>query len=76
MLTRRFDDDHAAQARPAVPFPQPRPRRGHRVAACLDAAMLAVDGFMAADFRVFERARLLFGDEEFHVVAERSLIAL
>src|SRR5215831_4679316 len=75
-FTRRFDYDYAAQAWPAMACLEPCHVVDDRVTTRLDAAMIAVDGFMAADFGVLECACLLFGDEEFHVVAERSLIAL
>ncbi len=42
----------------------------------LDAAVVAVDGGVLADGRIFERDRLLFAGEQFDIVAQRALVAL
>ena len=42
----------------------------------LDAAVVAVDGPVLADFRILERDRLLLAGEQFDIVAQRALVAL
>ena len=42
----------------------------------LDAAVVAVDGPVLADFRILERDRLLLAGQQFDIVAQRALVAL
>ena len=45
------------------------------VGSGLDAAVVAVDGLMAADFCILEAIGLLFGGEQFDILAKSPLIA-
>ena len=55
----------------------PQPLRGTGVGPRFDAAVIAVDGLMLAHFGVLEEALgLLFGDEQFVILAQGPLIAL
>ena len=48
----------------------------HCIGSGLDAAVIAVDGFMSGDLGIAEAIRLLLGDEQLDILAQRALVAL
>jgi hypothetical protein len=56
-------------------FPQPANVMYDGILPGFDTPVIAVHGFMAADFRVFEIVGLLLGGEEFHILAQGALVA-
>ena len=75
-LAQAVQDDDAGEARPGVALAQPVNVVDHGGGARLEAAVLAVDGLIAADRRVLEAVGPLLGDEEIDVAAQGALVAL
>src|SRR5262245_2615242 len=71
-----LDHDDAFETRPVMALLQPSDIMDRRVGSGFDAAVIAIDGLMAADRGVLEAVRLLLGGEKLDVLAQRGLIAL
>src|SRR5215207_1445590 len=74
-LADAVDDDDAVQAGPVVALLQPGDIVQDGGGPGLDAAVIAVDGFVPAAGGVLEAVTLLLGHEEFDILAQRALVA-
>src|SRR4051812_21598963 len=74
-LADAVDDDDALQAGPVVALLQPGDVVDDGGGPGLDAAVIAVDGFVPAAGGVLEAVALLLGHEEFDILAQRALVA-
>ena len=70
------DHDDCLEAGPVVALLQPADVVEDGGGPGLDAAVVGIDGLALADCAVGEVAGLLLGDEELHVVVQRTLVAL
>lgn len=75
-LAVAVDDDDAVQARPGVTPSEPCDIVDDGGGPGLDAAVMAIDGLVAADRGVLEAHGFLLGHEEIDIGAERALVAL
>ena len=74
-FTRALDHDDALQPRPVVALLQPGDIVDHGIGSGFDAAVIAIDGLMAAHLGVLKAFGLLLGGEQFGILAQRALIA-
>ena len=54
---------------------QPADIVDRRIGSHFNAAVIAVDGFVATDVSILETIGLLLGDEDLDILAQRALIA-
>src|SRR4051794_30730264 len=74
-LAEAVDDDDALQAGPVGALLQPGDVVDDGGGPGLDAAVIAVDGFVPAAGGLFEAVARLLGHEEFDILAQRALVA-
>ena len=74
-FTTALNDSHSFETRPLMALLEPVDVVDDGRGSGLDAAMVAVDRRILADFGVGEAFGLLLGDEQFDVIAQRTLVA-
>jgi len=74
-FTRALDYDGAFQSWPIVALLQPSDIVDHCISSGFDAAMIAIDGLMAANLCVLKTVGLLLRGEQLNILAQSTLIA-
>lgn len=74
-LACAIDDGDGFQPGPVMPVVEPGHVVDNNDGACLDAAVIAIDGLAVADRGITEADGLLLGHEEFDVITKTALIA-
>lgn len=74
-LACAIDDGDGFQPGPVMPVVEPGHVVDNNHGACLDAAVIAINGLAVADRGITEADGLLLGHEEFDVITKTALIA-